>query len=212
MSRVDFIDSLVADLKPTRRSRPWSHVMFVWCGLSWSVVGLAILANGPLREGFAHELIASPRYMLELSFGVLAGLVSIAAGLEIGVPGSPKMSRLWSPPLLLFAGWAMTIAYGLTVPIAEFATGGMRAHCFLETILVSLPPATLAVYLLHGRIVFDAGRSGLLAGVAAAAIPALWMEFACMTEPLHALKFHLSPILLIGGFTALVTHWMLESR
>jgi hypothetical protein len=78
----------------------------------------------------------------------------------------------------------------------------MRRLCFLETMGVSLPSAAAALYLLNGRILFAPGFAGLLTGAAAAALPTLWMELACMSEPIHALKFHLSPILMIGIITA----------
>jgi hypothetical protein len=43
-----------------------------------------------------------------------------------------------------------------------------------------------------------------MTGAAAAAVPALWMELACRTEPAHARRFHLSPILMLGVVTALL--------
>ena len=209
MSRTDFVDALVQDLEPIRRARPWAQALFVWCGFSWFLVAVVILTIGPLRPGIVAEVLASPRLTFELAIGLFAGIAAIAGGLELGVPGSPAPPRLWSAPLLLFAAWVLVILFEWIHPGSAPASTAMRAHCFLQTMLVSLPPATAALYLLHGRILFDTGRAGLLAGSAAAAIPALWMELSCMTEPMHALQFHLSPILLVGGVTALLAHWFL---
>jgi hypothetical protein len=206
MSQREFIEALAADLEPVRGARPWSHAMFIWCGFSWCLVGAVVLSIGPLREGILDELLASPRLALELAIGIMAGIAAIAAGLELGVPGSPAPPRLWSPPVLLFTAWVAVILFEWIYPIGLAPSTSMRGHCFLQTMLVSLPSATVALYLLHGRILFKAGRAGLLAGTAAAAIPALWMEFSCMTEPMHALQFHLSPILLIGVVTAFLAH------
>jgi hypothetical protein len=209
MSQMEFVEALVDDLEPVRRAGSWSHAMFIWCGLSWCLVAGVILTIGPLREGIAGELLASPRLALELAIGIMAGIASIAAGLELGVPGSPAPPRLWSAPLVLFAAWVAIILFESIYPIGQAPPNAMRAHCFLQTMLVSLPSATVAFYLLHGRILFRAGRAGLLAGTAAAAAPALWMELSCMTAPMHALQFHLSPILLVGVVTAFLAHRLL---
>ena len=100
----------------------------------------------------------------------------------------------------------IVVLSSLINPIDAAHCGPMRAHCFLETLLVSLPSATAALYLMHGRILFAPSLTGLMTGAAAAAVPALWMELACITEPAHALKFHLSPILMIGVITALLAY------
>jgi hypothetical protein len=198
MSRPDFVDALVADLTPVRPATPWFRAMITWCLLSWLIVGGSILAMGPLRDGIFLELMASPRFALELALGFAAGLAAIWAGLELGVPGAPSAPRLWTPPVLFFGGWVLAVSYGLIQPSTASATGGMRMHCFMQTLLVSLPPCTVALYFLRGRIVYSQYGAGLLVGAAAAAIPALWMQVACLGGPPHILMFHLSPIVIIG--------------
>ncbi len=209
MSQTDFLDALVKDLEPIQRTRSWSQAMIIWCVFSFGLVGAVILTIGPLRADILDELLASPRLFLELAIGIMAGMAAIAAGLEVGVPGSPAPSRLWSAPVLLFTAWVIVILIGLALPAAGHPSKAMRAHCFLQTMLVSLPSATMALYLLHGRILFKHGRAGWLAGTAAAALPALWMDLSCMTAPMHALQFHLSPILLIGAITAFLASRLL---
>jgi uncharacterized membrane protein YdbT with pleckstrin-like domain len=41
------------------------------------------------------------------------------------------------------------------------------------------------------------------AGAAAAAIPAILMQLACMYDPLHALSYHLTPVLMVAALGAL---------
>lgn len=206
MLRPDFVDALVADLDPVRPATPWLHAMLTWCLVSWVIVGSVILASGPLRTGVANELMQSPRFALELALGFGAGLAAIWAGLEFGVPGAPAGPRLWTPPLLLFGAWTLAVGYGLVHPSDPATFDGKRVHCFMETLLVSLPPYTVALYFLRGRIAYAQTRTGLLVGAAAAAIPALWMHVACRAEPTHVLSFHLPPILIIGALGALVAH------
>lgn len=185
--------------------------MFAWCVISWFVVGAAILASGPVRDDLLGELIRSPRFALELTLGFAAGLAAIWTGLEFGVPGARSGPRSWAPPLLLFCCWTLAIGYGLIHPNNAATMNGKRVHCFIETLLVSLPPFSVALYLLRGRILFARAGAGLLIGMAAAAIPALWMHVACMIEPLHVLTFHLSPVLIIGLLGAIVAHRVLPS-
>jgi hypothetical protein len=211
MPPPDLIDALVADLEPVRPAMPWRQAMFAWCVISWVVVGAAILASGPVREGLLGELIGSPRFALELVLGFAAGLAAIWTGLEFGVPGARSGPRLLAPPLMLLSGWTLVIVYGLMHPSDAATMDGKRVHCFIETLLVSLPPFSVALYLLRGRILFARAGAGLLVGAAAAAIPALWMQVACRIEPLHVLTFHLSPVLIIGLLGAILAHRVLPS-
>jgi hypothetical protein len=209
MARPDLVDALVLDLEPVRPAAPWLSAMFSWCLVSWAIVGGTILASGPLRDGIVVQLMSSPRFALELALGFAAGLAAIWAGLELGVPGAPASRRLWTPPILLFGAWTLVVGYGLIQPSDPPMMDGKRVHCFMQTLLISLPPYTTALYLLRGRITYAQTRAGLLVGTAAAAIPALWMHVACHTEPLHVLMFHLSPILIVGLLGAIVAHRVL---
>jgi hypothetical protein len=209
MSQSDFVDALVADLERVRPAMPWSRAILVWVLMSWTIVGGVLLASGPLRSDLIAELLGSPGFVLELALGFAAGLTAIGAGLELGVPGAPSPLRLCTPPALLFCSWTLAVAYGLIDPGGPTTIEGIRVHCFVEILTVSLPPVTLAFYLLRGRVIFAQARAGLLVGAAAAALPALWMQLACVTEPSHVLKFHLSPILILGVLGALLARRIL---
>lgn len=213
--QADFGDQLVGHLEPVRSAIALSSARFLWCGLSAFLIALVVLTFGPLRAGILDELLSSPRLALELALGSLAAITSITAGLELGVPGTVARRRLCAVPLVLFAGWTLVVAYdliGAIVVDGSTTASAMRPHCFVETMLVSIPPAAAALYLVQSRIVFVPGGSGLLAGAAAATLPALWMEMACMSESLHALKFHLSPILVMGAISALLARRLASGR
>ncbi len=170
----------------------------VWCLLSWLFVGMEILLNGPLRQGVGTEILSSPRLALELSVGLGAGWAAIAVGLEMGVPGAPRGLRRSILPVSLLLGWALLAGSDGLSSAAALAPARMRASCFVETLLVSLPPWAFGLHLLRRRAIFRTGRAGFLVGAAAAAIPAFWMQLACVTEPHHNLTAHLSPILIVG--------------
>ncbi len=204
MPQSDFVDALVADLESVRPARPWSRVIIAWYLMSWAMVGGVLLTTGPLRADLITESLGSPRVVLELALGFAAGLAAIWAGLDLGVPGAPSPLRLWTPPVLLFCSWTLAIAYGLVDPGGPTTMEGKRVHCFVEILIVSLPPVTLAFYLLRGRVIFAQARVGLLVGAAAGALAALWMHVVCGVEPSHVLKFHLSAIPILGGLGALL--------
>ncbi len=210
MSPTEFVDALVADLEPVHPAAPWPRVLFMWCFVSWLIVGGVILASGPLREDVVGELLRSPRFGLELALGFAAGITAIWAGLELGVPGGPPVNRLWGPPAFFFAAWALVIAFGFLHPNLSSDMTGRRPHCFVQILLASLPPLVLAIHFLRNRIAFARSAAGLLVGAAAAAIPALWMQIACQTGSAHVLVHHFSPILLVGGVGAGIAHWVLS--
>ena len=210
MLPTEFVDALVADLAPVRPAAPWHRVMFAWCFASWLIVGGVILASGPLRDDVVGELLRSPRFGLELALGFAAGITAIWAGLELGVPGGPPANRLWGPPAFFFAAWALVIASGFLHPNIPPYMTGKRVHCFLQILLASLPPLTLAIHFLRNRITYARFAAGLLVGAAAAAIPALWMQIACQAGSAHVLTQHFSPILLVGGIGAGIAHRVLS--
>ncbi len=205
--RSPLIDALIEDLTPVRVARSWGSAVLLWAGISWVFVTSAVLMSGPVRSGAVAALVASPRSGLKLCLGLATGFTAIWAGLEIGVPGTPNTRRLWIPPLILFSGWLGLIAYGVAHPLFEVSMLGRREHCLAQSLVLATPPYLLALWLLRERIITAHAGAGLLVGAAAAAIPALWMQLGCLYDPVHALKFHLTPILIVGLAGALIGHF-----
>jgi hypothetical protein len=165
------------------------------------------MMSGPIRSGAIHSLAASPRSGLEFCLGLATGFTAIWAGIEIGVPGTPNPRRLWIPPIVLMTGWLGLIVYGVSHPTLEVSMTGKRENCFIQSLVLATPPYCLALWLLRERIPRAHTGASLLVGAAAAAIPALWMQLACMHDPVHALKFHLTPILAVGLAGALIARF-----
>jgi hypothetical protein len=209
LSRPSFVDALVADLTPARPATPWLETLFGWCLVSWLIVSVAILVTGPLREGILGEFLTNPSFALQLVMGLGAGLAAIWAGLEIGVPGAPPAWRLWTPPLVFLTGWVVLVGIGLADPNGVTSMDGKRAHCFIQTLLAAMPPFAIGLSLLRRRVIFARKDAGFLVGIAAAAIPALWMHVACIAEAGHVLESHLSSVLIVGLLGAASAHWIL---
>ncbi|MEE8166264.1 MAG: NrsF family protein [Myxococcota bacterium] len=209
MTPEDFAEALVDDLAPVRPAIGWMRALLTWTSLAWVFVSVLVLATGPLREGAIATLAITPRYTLEFALAVLGGLAAIAAGLELGVPGHPGTIRLLLPSVALLLGWLALLGYGLLDPVIETGMLGKRALCSYQTFAFALPPLALALYALRQRALFARTATGVLVGIGAAAIPAAWMQLACLYDPLHSLLFHLIPVALAGGLGGLAAHWIL---
>ena len=203
-----FLDGLVEDLESVRPAMPWGLAIGVWVVASGLFVGITILASGPLRAGFDADL-TSLRLQLEVALGAGSILAMIAACLEWGVPGAPARGRLLAPGLLLAMGWLSVTIFGGGLPGPTPSMLGKREHCFISGILIALPPTALALGLLRQRLMLAHAAAGSLAGAAAAALPAIAMQLACMYEPEHALRFHFPPIILIAIIGGAAGHFML---
>jgi hypothetical protein len=87
---------------------------------------------------------------------------------------------------------------------------GKREGCNLEVLLFSIPTLLIGAIALRRGYVLRPWAAGATLGVAAGAVPALVMQFACMYEPRHILLFHLAPVVLVGvlgiaiGYTATI--------
>jgi hypothetical protein len=154
-------------------------------------------------------LALAPRYTLEFSLAVLGGFAAIAAGLELGVPGHLGTLRLLLPSIALPLGWIALLGYGLLDPVIETGMQGERAFCSYQTFAFALPPLGLALFALGRRALFARTATGVLVGIGAAAIPAAWMQLACLYDPLHSLLHHLVPVALAGGLGGLAARWLL---
>ncbi len=208
-TREDFVEALVDELAPVRPAIGGMRALLGWTSLSWVFVSSLVLATGPLREGAIATLAVSPRYTIEFALAVLAGFAAIAAGLELGVPGHPSTIRLLLPSVALLLGWLALLGYGLLDPVIETGVLGTRAHCSVQTLAFALPPLALALYAVGRRALFARTATGILIGIGAGAIPAAWMQLACLYDPLHSLLHHLIPVALVGGLGGLASYRLL---
>jgi hypothetical protein len=72
---------------------------------------------------------------------------------------------------------------------------GKRIGCYFQTLLFAGPPMVAGIWLAH-RYYFPLAplRTAALVGLAGAMLPALFMQFACMYDPVHILTHHILPI------------------
>jgi hypothetical protein len=171
---------------------------------------LATLVMGPMRPGFASQLVTSPRFAAETLFGILAGAFAIRVAFSLGIPrpGSPKRRVVLA--LGLLALWVSAYLYGLVDPTLEPSMSGKRRHCFVEVWLYGLPILLAGLLLLRRLASLDRLSAGLVTGAAAGAIPALFMQLACMYIPNHILIYHIAPGALLALLGAVVGRLLLR--
>ncbi len=210
MNTKDLINSLSNDLSPVPRIWPFWNVLAVWLISSIFYVGVMILLFGPLRPGVEAQLAFPSRFSFEMLFGVAAMFCWATAAFADSVPG---LYPRWPIRLgWMFLGiWLLHFIVGIVSPSLEPSMLGKREHCASEAYIYSLPPTLLMIWLQQRRYPLIPLRAAVYAAVAAATIPALAMQVACMYEPTHILANHVLPILILATCVGIavfpITHY-----
>jgi hypothetical protein len=188
------IARLTADLTPVRVASPPLRVAGLWWLGSWLFVIIVTLLTGPLRPGAFGQLATHAQFAAESLVGLLAAALIAAWAFEDSIPGTRRRSLL-RIGLAAAAAWVIAYVVGLQYPALEPSMAGKRAGCVLQTLLFAGPPMAAGIWLIHRNYRPLAPlRSAALIGLAGAMLPALFMQFACMYDPAHILRFHILPI------------------
>lgn len=206
-----FLDALVEDLRPVVRPATLPRVLLVWLVSTSLFVVVSLLARAPLRPGAWTDVLALGGEGISFGLGLAAAIASMAVGLEWAVPGRSGRLKLWLPAVVLVTSWighaglevlAVYAQAAHTAPVIDMM--GKRLYCEIEVLLQSLPCLLIAAYALKRRVVRLGPQAMFWIGLGAAAVPALWMELACMSDPLHGLLHHLGPVLFVACASAAV--------
>lgn len=210
--REQLIEDLSGGLEPLKHSGRITRPLTLWFVIAVVVCAVLMFTTGPLRPGSIEALGVHPRFALETLLGLLA-IVSLAgAALQLSIP---SMVRPWlqaAVPLGLMLGWVGFYVYGLVDPALAPSMAGKRAGCWLDTALIGLPALIFGLVLARSLWPLRGGWIGFLMGLAAGAIPALMMQFACMYVPQHILYHHILPGLVLAPLGALLGHFWLHPR
>ncbi len=199
-SRDELIARLSDNLQPALPGMSITLKSIIWWLLSWVYVVTMTLVMGPLRPGVLIQLATSPQFLIESLIGLLLSLSLTVAAWQTATPGA--LSRRWAYlSLTLAVLWLSNYLVGFIQPALEPSMSGKREHCYFETLLYTLPPSLVACTIVARKLLpLKSLRTGLLIGLAAGTMPALFMQFACMYEIRHILERHLLP----GVLTALI--------
>lgn len=192
-ARDALLERLAGELRPTPHWLRPTRLAAAWFALSWAWVAGVGLAGGPLRPGWSQQLLGSPQFAAESLVGFALGAIAIAGVFRLAVP-APGPARRWLPAALLLAAWVGALLYGLASPALEPSMVGKREGCWLQALLYGAAPLLLGLVLVRRLAPLARSLTGALVGLAAGALPALFMQLACLYDPSHALTHHLAPI------------------
>lgn len=196
--RESLINQLASDLEPVQTvggGVAWRA--FLWLALSTSYVVFASAAVGPVRPGAIEQLITQPRFLLECLAGIAAIVLLAYTGFRSAVPGAlSRRGLVFAIGFTLL--WLVNYPLGFISPALEPSMLGKRYPCYLETLMLGLPPAIAAVYWQQKLFPLRPVVSAMLIGLAAGMLPALYMQIACMYAPAHILLWHILPGVLVA--------------
>ncbi|MGR8918129.1 MAG: NrsF family protein [Gammaproteobacteria bacterium] len=210
--RDALIRELGDDLTPVSRPGRVGALVALWLCVAFVLTAAALGLTGELRPGALGDLGRHPRFLLESVVGLLAVAALAGGGLGLAVPAPGAVVRRAAVPLALLAAWAGFYVLGLADPALPQSMAGKRAGCWYETALFGLPALGLGLLLARRLYPLHGAWTGTLIGLAAGAVPALMMQFACMYVPQHILMHHLLPGLLLGPVGALGGWLLLRQR
>ncbi|MEP1472376.1 MAG: NrsF family protein [Halieaceae bacterium] len=202
-SRDDLITALSSDLapvKPVAKVEAWA---FAWLAVSALYVVGIIHLLGPIRPEALDQLSTHYRFLGEMVLGFAAIVFLVLGAFRAAVPGLPYR-RLTAAGSILSLLWVASFLVGLEWPALEASMSGKRHYCVIETFLYAIPPVLLAFFVLRRFYPLNPTAISAMICLAAGMLPAVYMQIACMYVPIHILKFHVLPALLVGGLGALV--------
>jgi hypothetical protein len=194
------VDTLVRDLKPSRRSPSLTTAIVSWLALSTAlgIGGVSILHFRPnLNEEVGKIEFSAPLLLLFLIASLL-GLLAIKSG----TPG--RDFNRWSP-LTLFSALGAIGAFVLLLKGpqgASFSNGldpnGLR--CSMGVAVLATAPAVLLFGLLKHRYASVSPRfTGRVLGLSAGLLGSVFIAFHCSNENgAHFFAWHFIPVILIS--------------
>jgi hypothetical protein len=211
-SRDDLIKGLVASLRPVTTPGDTKRPLAWWLATAGAYGVAIVLATGGWRAGALASLRTSGDLVIETLLGIAAIAMLAHAALRSAVPDAESEWRRFSWPLAILGAWAAFHLLGLWQTNGPPSMLGKREHCFWQGLLFALPSFALLLWWVRGLMPLRPRISAAAAGAAAAALPALLMQFACMYDPLHALSYHMTPIAALAVAGASIGHIVMERR
>lgn len=194
--RIDLINALSKDLQPITPRNSVVLPALLWFVVSWIYVVTLSLYLGPLRPGALESLIQSPQFAIESLVGLISGALFCLIAFQEAIPGRRHPWLVWLAFLSALL-WISCYIAGLSFPAIEPSWDGKRAHCVLEAYLYSGPPLIIGYRLIYQRYPLNSLQAGIFLAISAGMLPALFMQIACMYDPLHILTHHIAPISII---------------
>jgi hypothetical protein len=205
------VDSLVAKLKPVRPLWP------VWQRLTlWLAIEIGVLAQTLIETSNRWTLkLEHPLYLLEIAFFAGAAVIVAAAALCAAIPG--RESAAWHSGLavaLTVIGTAMLFIRPMRTDqsLGDFVAIGRT--CAWSTCAKAAVPWIALWWAVRRGAPGNGGGAGAMVGAAAMLFSFAIMRLDCpLDEPLHLMIWHLGPVVVATGISALAgAVWLRSPR
>jgi hypothetical protein len=203
------ISNLSRNLSPVAPPMNINRLALAWFLLSAVYVVAVTNLFGPIRPGAVSQLGTEPRFLLESLLGVAAILWTSLLAFRSAVPAA--LSKQFAVAgMVLMALWLAQYVIGFVSPALEPSRLGKRDYCYIETLVYALPVILIGLVLIRRLYPLRPVHTAMSIGLVAGMLPALYMQMACMYEPLHILAFHILPgLLMVGVGAAIAAKWQL---
>ncbi len=202
---------LATDASPVRRLWPFSARFALWVAY---VLGLcAVIVTTSCRPDIALQL-RRPWFLLHVATLLAAAVALGGVALRASVPGDePTLATMLAAGAL--AGAALLLGFAVPAapaPPGEFLARGLT--CVLWTAVLAAPPWVGLVVAIGRGAPLAAGAAAAFAGAAPVLLAAGVLRTACpIEERMHLLTWHLFPVCVAAGLSALVaTAWLRRWR
>ena len=203
------ISKLSQDLAPVAPPPAINKLAMVWFLLSAIYVVAVTHMFGPERPGAFTQLSTELRFFLETVLGVVAILWFSLLAFRSAIPAALGR-RFAIAGFILMALWLAQYVIGLLSPALEPSGLGKRDYCYIETIIYAVPVILAGLYFIRRLYPLRPRRTAMSIGLVSGMLPALYMQLACMYEPLHILAFHILPgLLMVGVSVGIAARWHL---
>lgn len=201
------IANLSTSLAPVSPAPNINRLALSWFLLSAIYTVAVTHLFGPVRPGAFSQLASEPRFLLETMLGVAAILWTALLALRSAVPAALS-KQFAATGMVLMTLWLAQYVIGFISPALEPSSLGKRTYCYVETLAYALPVILAGLYFVRRLYPLRPVRTAMSIGLVAGMLPALYMQLACMYEPLHILAFHILPgLLMVGVGAAIAARW-----
>ena len=206
------ISNLSRDLAPVSSPSNINRLAIAWFLLSAIFVVAMTHLFGPIRPGAFSQLGTEPRFLLETMLGVAAILWTSLLAFRSAVPAALS-KQFAATGMVLMALWLAQYVIGFVSPAVEPSRLGKRAYCYFETLVYSVPVILTGLFLVRRLYPLRPVRTAMSIGLVAGMLPALYMQLACMYEPLHIRAVHILPgLLMVGVGAGIAAKWLNHRR
>lgn len=197
MNREDLINSLIEDLTPVQVLPPIGTRLVIWFFGSLFLITFLMLAIQSFRPGFLGELL-HPRFLLECLALFAASLLGGYVLLTRSIPGLGQKRGLNWTVWILSGYFIGSILIGLSgSPSLPPSMLGKRMTCIYEILILSWIPLGMILFEMKRGYAIASTSTFLTMGIVSVAFPVALMQFACMYDPIHIVKYHIVPALIV---------------